>query len=99
MFLPAELKSLAVPDREDVNLSAKKPRRFDDPILSDRSGYMADGNILRMESCSVEEIFKKRVVAGVGRGVASLDVRRLGSFPSSGEDGLLVEYISCLLSS
>lgn len=81
-------------DNEDVSLSAKKPRRFDEPRLSDRSGYMADGNILRMESCSVAEIFRNRVVAGVGRGVASLEVRRLGSVPSSGEDDLLVGYIS-----
>lgn len=40
------------------------------------------------------EIFRNRVVAGVGRGVASLEVRRLGSVASSGEEDLLVEYIS-----
>ena len=85
-------ESFAVPDNEEVNLSAKKPRRFDEPRLSDRSGYMADGKILRMESCS-EEILRNRVVAGVGRGVASLDVRRRGS-PSSGEEDLLVGWLS-----
>jgi hypothetical protein len=90
-------ESFGVPDNEDVSLSAKKPRRFDDPRLSDRSGYMVDGKMLRMESWS-EEIFRNRVVAGVGRGVASLDVRRLGSDPS-GEDDLLAGCISCLLSS
>jgi hypothetical protein len=85
--------SLAVPDNEEVNLSAKKPRRFDEPRLSDRSGYMADGKILRIESCS-DEILRNRVVAGVGRGVASLDVRRLCSDPSSGEEDLLVGWLS-----
>ena len=91
-------ESFGVPDKEDVSLSAKKPRRFEDPRLSDRSGYMVDGKILRMDSWS-EEIFRNRVVAGVGRGVASLDVRRLGSDPSSGEEDLLLGCISCLLSS
>ena len=50
MVLLGVPESFGVLDKEDAILSAKKPRRFDDPRLSVRSEYMVDGNILRMES-------------------------------------------------
>ena len=96
-FLFVVFESFAVPDREDVNLSAKKPSLFDVPNPSDLSINAFDGMTLRLVSCSFD-MFKKRVVAGVGRGVASLDVRCLVSVPSSGEEDLL-EFSSFRLSS
>ncbi len=79
------MDSFPVPDKEDVNLSAKKPNRLVDPKPSDLS---KDEKTLRLVSCSLDA-FRNRVVAGVGRGVASLDVRFLGSVPSSGEEDSL----------
>ena len=87
-FLLVAFESFAVPDREDVSLSAKKPSLFDVPNPSDLSINAFDGMTFRLVSCSFD-VFKNRVVAGVGRGVASLDVRCLVSVPSSGEEDLL----------
>lgn len=82
------MESFPVPDKEEVILSAKKTNRFVDPKPSDLSKNELDEKTLRLVSCSVDA-FRNRVVAGVGRGVASLDVRFLGSVPSSGEEDSL----------
>lgn len=74
-----------VPERDEDSLSAKKPRRLEELNTS-----WAEVRTLLLRSSLVgvgEE--RKRVVAGVWRGVASLDERRGRSAESSGEDDLL----------
>jgi len=90
--LLVEPVSFPVPDNDEVILSAKNPSRFEEPKPS---GLSIDelGRTLRLVSWSLEE-FRKRVVAGVWRGVASLEVRLLLSVPSSGEEERLMDFTS-----
>ena len=89
-LLLVALESFPVPDNEDVNRSAKKPSRLEELNPSDLSMGVLD-RMLLFVSWSLG-VARKRVVAGVCRGVASLEVRLLGSVPSSGDDDLLISW-------
>lgn len=88
LLMLAAYPSLAVPDREEPNLSARNPSLFEDAWPSN----LSTGVILLLGWASCWRVSRNRVVIGACRGVASLDVRRRGpSVPlSSGDDDRLV---------
>jgi len=90
-LLRLELLSLPVPEREDVSLSAKNPSLFEElnPSGLSELSTEVEGRTDLFESGSLI-VLRNRVVAGVWRGVASLEVRLRGSVPSSGDDDLLL---------
>lgn len=88
LLLAAALRSFPVADSDEVILSAKKPSLLEEARPSDRSIVGLEVKTLRLVSFSPEIAPRNRVVAGVGRGVASLEVRLFDSEPSSSSSDL-----------